>query len=106
MIHVQDHIYYKGGPNPQYTIMMSLQKFGSCVSELNTILHNLGYRCEPKVFVIIQRNQYNLGHANRCVEVEHGKDSIDCQSIGDNLQLKQRNSPIMKVSPRVPLSKL
>ena len=31
-------------------------KSRSCVSEQNTILRNLGYRCEPKVFVKIQRN--------------------------------------------------
>ena len=84
MIRVLDHVYYKGGSKPQYTIMMSLQKSGSCVSEHNTILCNLGYRCEPNVFVKIQRNQYNPGHVNRCVEVEHGKDSTDCQLIGDN----------------------
>ena len=54
-------------------------KYGSCVSEHNTILHNLGYRCEPKVFIKIQRNQYNPIHVNRCVEVEHGKDSTDFQ---------------------------
>ena len=47
-------------------------KSGSCVVENNTILHKLGYRCEPKVFVKIQRNQYNLYHVNRCVEFEHG----------------------------------
>ena len=50
MIQVQDHVYYKGGSKPQYTIMMSLQKSGICVGKHNTILHNLGYRCEPKVF--------------------------------------------------------
>ena len=79
---------------------MSLQKYGSYVGEHNTILCNLGYRCGPKIFVKIQRNQYNLGHVNRCVEVEHGKDSTDCQSIGDNWQLKQMNSPMMKLNPR------
>ena len=26
-------------------------KYGSCVGEHNTILHNLGYKCKPKVFV-------------------------------------------------------
>ena len=71
MIRVQDHIYYKGGSRPQYT-MMSLQKSGSCVGEHNTILHNLGYAGKPKVFVKIQRNKYNPSHVNRCVEVEHG----------------------------------
>ena len=84
MIWVQDHVYYKGGPKIQYTIMVSLQKSGNYGGEHNTILHKLGYRCEPKAFIKIQRNQYNRGHANRCVEVKHGKDSIDCQSIGDN----------------------
>ena len=59
-------------------------KSGSYVGVHNTILCNLGYRCEIKVFVIIQRNQYNPGHVNRCVEVEHGKDSTDCQSLDDN----------------------
>ena len=54
-----------------------------CKVKQNTILCNLGYRCEPKVFIKIQRNQYNLGHVNRCVEVEHRKDSTDCQSIGE-----------------------
>ena len=51
MIWVQDHVYYKGGLKPQYTIMMSLQRSGNYVSEHNIILHNLGYRYEPKVFV-------------------------------------------------------
>ena len=82
MIRVLDHVYYKGGSKPQYT-MMTLQKTGSYVSEHNTILHSLGYRWEPKVFVKIQRNWYNPGHVNRCVEVEHGKDSTDFQSIGE-----------------------
>ena len=40
------------------------------------------------------------------IEVEHGADSTDYQSIGDNRQLKQRNSPIMKVNPEVHSSKL
>ena len=84
MIWVQDHVYYKGGLKPQYTIMMSLQRSRSCVGEHNTILRNLGYRCEPKVFIKIQRNQYNPGHVNRCVEVEHGQDSKNYHSIGDN----------------------
>ena len=35
------------------------------------------------------------------IEVEHGADSKDCQSIGYNQELKQRNSPIMKVNPKV-----
>ena len=51
MIWVQDHVYYKGGLKPQYTIMMSLQRSRNCVSEHNIILCNLGYRYEPKVFV-------------------------------------------------------
>ena len=54
MIWVLDHVYYKGGSKPQYTIMMSLQKFGNSISEHNTILRNLGYRYEPKIFIIIQ----------------------------------------------------
>ena len=58
-------------------------KYGSCVGEHNTILCNLGYRSEPKVFIKIQRNQYNPNHVNKCVEVKHGKDSTDCQSIGE-----------------------
>ena len=58
-------------------------KYGSYVGEHNTILCNLGYRCEPKVFVEIQKNQYNPGHVNRSVEVEHEKDLTDCQSIGE-----------------------
>ena len=27
----KNHVYYKGGSKPQYTIMMSLQRSGSCV---------------------------------------------------------------------------
>ena len=42
----------------------------SVVEKYNTILRNLGYRCEPKVFVKIQRNQYNPYHVNRGVEVK------------------------------------
>ena len=83
MIWVQDRVYYKGGSKPQYTIMMSLQKSESCVGEHNTILRNVGYKCEPKVFIKIQGNQYNPYHVNRCVEVKHGKDSTNCQSIGE-----------------------
>ena len=71
MIRVQDHVYYKDGLKPQYT-MMNLKNSESCVGEHNIILQNLGYRYEPKVFVKIQKNQYNPGHVNRCVEVEHG----------------------------------
>ena len=85
---------------------MSLQKSESCVIEHNTILRNLGYRCEPKVFIEIQRNQYNPDHVNRCAEVEHGKDSTYCQSIGETDKLKQRSSPIMIVKPKVPLSEI
>ena len=52
-------------------------KSGSCVTDHNIILRNLGYKFEPNVFIEIQRNQYNLYHMNRCVEVEHddGRDS-------------------------------
>ena len=58
-------------------------KFGSCVVEHNIILCNLGYKGEPKVFVKIQRNQYNLYHVNKCAEVEHGRDSTDCQKMSE-----------------------
>ena len=58
-------------------------KPGNCVTNHSIVLGNLSYRCEPKVFIGIQRNQYNLNHVNRCAEVEHGKDSTDCQSIGE-----------------------
>ena len=81
-------------------------KNGSCVTDHNIFLRNLGYKCGPKVFIEIQGNRYNPSHVNRCVEVKHGKDSTECQSIGDNWQLKQMNSTMMKVNPRVPLSKL
>ena len=54
-------------------------KYETCVAEHNTILRNLGYRGEPKVFIEIQRNQYNLYHLNRCDEVEHGRKSTKCQ---------------------------
>ena len=56
-------------------------KYGSCVTHHNIVLCNLDYKGEPKVFIEIQRNQYNPYHVNRCVEVEHGKDSTDFQSI-------------------------
>ena len=55
-------------------------KYGGCVTKHNTILRNLGYKGEPKVFVNIQRNQYNLYHVNRCDEVEHGRNSTGCQT--------------------------
>ena len=55
-------------------------KSGSCVTEHNIILHNLGYKGEPKVFVKIQSNQYNLYQVNRCVEVKHGRNSTRCQT--------------------------
>ena len=51
MIRVQDHVYYEGGSKPQYTIMMSLQRSGRCVSDHNIILRNLVHRYEPKVFI-------------------------------------------------------
>ena len=53
-------------------------KSGSCVTDHNIILHNLGYKCEPKVFIENQRNQYNPYHVNKCAEVEHGTNSIEC----------------------------
>ena len=56
-------------------------KSGCCVTDRNIVLQNLGYKCEPKVFIEIQRNQYNPYHANRCVEVDHGRDSIECQKM-------------------------
>ena len=40
---MQGKAYYKGGSEPQYT-MMSLQKSESSVAEHNKILCNLGYR--------------------------------------------------------------
>ena len=82
MIRVQDHEYYKGGSKPQYT-MMSLQKTGSCVTDHNIILRNLGYTCEPKVLIKIQRNQYNPYYVNRCVEVKNGRDSTECQLMSE-----------------------
>ena len=66
MIRVQDHVNYKGGSKPQYTIIMSLQRYGSRVSGHNIILCNLGHRHEPKVFIKNQKNEYNPGHVNRC----------------------------------------
>ena len=45
-------------------------KYGSCLTNHNIIFCNLGYKCEPKVFIEIQRNQYNPYHVNRGVEVE------------------------------------
>ena len=62
---------------------MSLQNFESYVGEHNKIFYNLGYRCEPKVFIEIQRNQYNPYHVNRCVEVEHGNNSSECQTMSE-----------------------
>ena len=53
-------------------------KYGGCVTEHNTILRNLGYKGEPKVFIEIQRNQYNPYHVNRFAEVEHGRNSTEC----------------------------
>ena len=59
-------------------------KSGSCVVEHNTILRNLGYKGEPKVFIQIQRNQYNPYHVNRCAEVEHGRNVTKCQTMSKN----------------------
>ena len=42
-------------------------KYGNCVAKHNTILCNLGYRGEPKVFIEIQRKEYNPYRVNRCV---------------------------------------
>ena len=58
-------------------------KSGSCVTDHNTILRNLGYKYEPKVFVQIQKNQYIPYHVNRCVEVKHGTNSIECQKMSE-----------------------
>ena len=58
-------------------------KYGSYVTDQNIILHKLGYRGEPKVFVEIQRNQYNTYHVNRCAEVEHGRNLIECLSMSE-----------------------
>ena len=41
-------------------------KYRSYVTDHNIVLCNLGYKCEPMVFIKIQRNQYNLYHVNRC----------------------------------------
>ena len=66
MVWVQDHVYYKGGSKPQYTIMMSIQRSGSCVNNHNIILHNLVHKCETKVFVKNNpKNQYNPSHVNK-----------------------------------------
>ena len=81
-------------------------KSGGCVTEHNIILRNLGYKGETKVFIEIQGNQYNPYHVNRCVDVEHGKNSTNCQSICETDKLKQRISPIMIVKLKVPSSKL
>ena len=62
---------------------MSLKKYGSNVVEDSTILRNLGYRGEPKVFIEIQRNRYNPYHANRCAKVEHGRNSTKCQTMSE-----------------------
>ena len=56
-------------------------KYGSYVTDHNIVLCNLGYRCEPKVFIEIERNQYNPDHVNRCTEVEHGRNSIEYHSL-------------------------
>ena len=58
-------------------------KYGSCVTDHNIVFCNLGYKCEPKVCIEIQRNQYNPYHVNRCVEVEHGRNSTECQKISE-----------------------
>ena len=59
-------------------------KSGSCLTDHNIVLRNLGYKCERKVFIEIQRNEYNIYHVNRCVEVEHGSDSTECQKMSEN----------------------
>ena len=69
-------------------------KYGSCVTNHNIVLCNLGYKCEPKVFIEIQRNQYNPSHVNKCAQFKHGKDSTNChvatfhtpRSHGRNIQ--------------------
>ena len=81
-------------------------KYGSYVTDHSIFLCNLGYKYEHKVFIEIQGNQCNTYHVNRCVEVEHGKNSTDYQSICETDKLKQRSSPIMIVKPKVPSSKL
>ena len=48
---VQNHVYYKGGLKPQYTIMMNLERSGNYVSEHNIVLRNLDHRYELKDFV-------------------------------------------------------
>ena len=58
-------------------------KYGSCVTNHNIVLCNLGYKCEPKVFIEIQGNQYNPYHVNRCVEVKHGKNSTECHTMSE-----------------------
>ena len=58
-------------------------KSGNYVDDHNIILGNLGYKIEPKVFIEIQRNQYNPYHVNRCVEVEHGRNSTECQTMSE-----------------------
>ena len=51
IIRVQNHVYYKGGSKPQYTIMMSFERSGSCVHRYNIILCNLVHRRGNKVFI-------------------------------------------------------
>ena len=59
-------------------------KSRSIVVGHNTILCNLGYRVWTfKVFVQIQRNQYNPYHVNKWAKVKHGRNLIEFQKMSD-----------------------
>jgi hypothetical protein len=54
------------------------------------------------VFACYKTQWYNPSHANKCVDVEHEKKSLDYRPLMNAVNQCEANSPLMSMSAKVP----
>jgi hypothetical protein len=54
------------------------------------------------VFTCYKTQWYNSSHANKCVDVEHEKKSLDYRPLMNVVNQCEANSPLMSMSAKVP----
>ena len=54
------------------------------------------------VFTCYKTRWYNSYHANKCVDVEHGKKSLDYQPLMNVVNQCEAISPLMSMNSKVP----
>jgi hypothetical protein len=54
------------------------------------------------VFTCYKTQLYNPSHANKCIDVEHEKKSLDYRPLMNVVNQCEENSPLMSMSAKVP----